>query len=63
MFKILTLLRDLNTLRQIDWHVEHSDSTDLATPHQLVVRIPIDDTDLKLLQDMQAMFSTNGTEH
>lgn len=63
MFKILTLLRDLNTLRQIDWHVEHSDCADPRTHHRLVVRIPVDDADLKFLKDMQAMFTTKGQEH
>lgn len=48
MFKILCLLRDLNSLRTVQWDIEGD---------QMVVRIPVDETDTKFVRDMQAMFS------
>lgn len=49
MFKILCMLRDLNTLRHIDWKLEEEDGV-------LTVRIPVNEDDIKFVKDMQRMF-------
>lgn len=49
MFKILSLLRDLNTLRHIDWKIEEDDG-------MIVVKIPVDQDDIQFVKDMQRMF-------
>lgn len=54
MFKILSLLRDLNTMRSIQWHVQDSDYYDEG---EIVVRIPVTTEDRKFINDMQAMFA------
>lgn len=64
MFEILKILRDLNCMRAIDWHVEEhteditGDITGESTGrHEIVVRIPIDDDDLRMVHDMRALFA------
>lgn len=50
MFKILQMLRDLNIQRVISWHVDEDESV-------IVVRIPIDEQDAKMIRDMQSLFA------
>ncbi|MGH3977370.1 MAG: hypothetical protein ACRDS9_29275 [Pseudonocardiaceae bacterium] len=56
MFEILKILRDLNLMRAIDWHVEEN-AGDSTGRHEIVVRIPIDDDDLRMVHDMRALFA------
>ena len=48
MFKILQMLCDLNIQRAISWHVNEG---------VIVVRIPIDEQDVKMIRDMQSLFA------
>lgn len=50
MFRILQMLRDINTQRVIDWRVDTDESV-------IIVRIPIDEQDAQLIRDMQALFA------
>jgi hypothetical protein len=56
MFEVLTLLRDLNTLRPIQWDIAESDSGQ----EHLVVRIPIDADDRKVITDLRALLGFDG---
>ncbi|WP_328530165.1 hypothetical protein OG984_02985 [Nocardioides sp. NBC_00368] len=63
MFEILKILRDLNLKRAIDWHVEEDTEAGTGASsgtssgcHEIVVRIPIDDDDLRMVHDMRALF-------
>lgn len=55
MFEILKLLRDLNLRRAIDWHLEAVD--DVTGLGHMVVRIPVDDQDVKMIEDMRSLFA------
>lgn len=64
MFEILKILRDLNLQRAIDWHVgEDTEASTAASSgassgcDEIVVRIPIDDDDLRMVHDMRALFA------
>lgn len=60
MFEILKILRDLNLKRAIDWHVEEDTEANSGASsgcHEIVVRIPIDDDDLRMVHDMRALFA------
>ncbi|MFD2024147.1 MULTISPECIES: hypothetical protein [Promicromonospora] len=56
MFEVLTLLRDLNAIRPIQWDIAESDS---GREH-LVVRIPIDTDDRKVITDLRALLGVDG---
>jgi hypothetical protein len=60
MFEILKILRDLNLKRAIEWHVEEDTEASTGASsgrHEIVVRIPIDDDDLRMVHDMRALFA------
>lgn len=55
MFKILQMLRDINTWRVINWYVREDDNV-------LVVKIPLSDEDAQMIRDMQALFAPVNDE-
>lgn len=54
IFEVLKHLRDINTLRELAWHIEEHGDND---PHVLVVRIPISDEDSQFMHGMQQLFA------